>query len=137
MSTNGPDAPKFTSVTAGRSPKLLRHVHVRLRGFVVAGCRVAAVSPRHHIPFRAALLVRSDHALRWPRCRNGDAGGTRTDSAVALSICILAVGPMFTNDNDAAARHHTPLLAIGPRRCRFMCRTAPATRSVAGLRRSP
>src|SRR4051812_43230826 len=32
----------------------------------------------------------------------------------------LAVGPMFTNDNDAAARHHTPLLAIGPRRCRFI-----------------
>src|SRR5689334_1035941 len=83
-------------------------------------CRVAAASPRHHIRFEAVLLVRSDHALRWPRAWDGDAGGTRTGSAVALSICTLAVGPMFTNDSAAAARHHTPLLAIGPHRCRFI-----------------
>jgi hypothetical protein len=31
----------------------------------------------------------------------------------------LTAGPMFVNDN-AAARHHTPLLAIGPNRCRFI-----------------
>ena len=27
---------------------------------------------------------------------------------------------MFVNDNGVAARHHTPLLAIGPCRCRFI-----------------
>jgi hypothetical protein len=27
---------------------------------------------------------------------------------------------MFVNDNNDAARYHTPLLAIGPRRCRFI-----------------
>jgi len=32
----------------------------------------------------------------------------------------LTAEPMFTNDNAASARHHTPLLAIGPNRCRFI-----------------
>src|SRR4051812_2497835 len=32
----------------------------------------------------------------------------------------LTAGPMFTNDSAASARHHTPLLAIGPNRCRFI-----------------
>jgi hypothetical protein len=32
----------------------------------------------------------------------------------------LTIGPMFTNDNDDMARHHTPLPAIGPRRCRYI-----------------
>ena len=32
----------------------------------------------------------------------------------------LTIGPMFTNDNDDMARHHTPLLAIGKRRCRYI-----------------
>ena len=48
MPTNGPDGPKFTSVTACRSLKLLRFVHVLLRGFVVAampGCSRKPSSP--------------------------------------------------------------------------------------------